>query len=223
MKRGLILVEGPTEERFVKDVLAPHLLPLQFALIPTVIPTKRTFDGTTFKGGLSSFDQIEKAMRLLLHGSGGALVTTMIDYYRLPKNTPGMADRPSGTPERRVRHVELAVTKHFGSPGNLRLHLSLHEFEALLFAGPAELVATLESPRQLAELTEISREFPNPEQINERPDLSPSCRLERLFASYRKRIHGPNAAGRIGLQKLRDACPHFGAWLGDLERHAATA
>lgn len=83
MKRGLILVEGPTEERFVKDVLSPYLLGCQLALTPTVIPTKRMFDGTTFKGGISHFDQINKAMRLLLRGSGGALVTTMIDYYRL--------------------------------------------------------------------------------------------------------------------------------------------
>lgn len=49
MKRGLILVEGPTEERFIKDVLSPHLLNRQFALIPTVIPTKRVFDGASFK------------------------------------------------------------------------------------------------------------------------------------------------------------------------------
>jgi hypothetical protein len=221
MKRGLILVEGPTEERFVKDVLFSHFLALRLALTPTVIPTKRMFDGATFKGGISNFDQITKAMRLLLQGSGGALVTTMIDYYRLPSDVPGMADRPAGTPEERVIHVEKKIAAQFGSPRNLHIYLALHEFEALLFAGPTEVAAVLESPRQVAELTAITRKYPNPEHINERPDQAPSCRLERIFTGYRKRLHGPNAAGRIGLERLRATCPHFDAWLKTIEAFAA--
>ncbi|MFT3868899.1 MAG: DUF4276 family protein [Nibricoccus sp.] len=221
MKRGLILVEGPTEERFIKDVLAPHLLGMQLALTPTVIPTKRMFDGTTFKGGISHFEQINKAMRLLLHGSGGALVTTMIDYYRLPADVPGMSSRPTGTPEQRVMHVEQMIAAHYGSPANLHVYLSLHEFEALLFAGPAEIAAVLESRRQSPELSAITQDFPNPEHINERPDLAPSCRLERIFPAYRKRLHGPNAASRIGIGQLRKSCLHFDEWVTKLEAHAA--
>jgi len=221
MKRGLILVEGPTEERFIKDVLSPHLLGRQFALIPTVIPTKRVFDGASFKGGISHFEQIEKAMRLLLRGAGGALVTTMIDYYQLPKDVPGMTTRPMGSPERRIAHVEQTLAAHFGSPANPHFHLSLHEFEALLFTGPSELISVLEDPRGLAMVEAVSREFPNPEHINERPDLAPSCRLERIFPKYRKRLHGPNAAGRIGIQRLRASCQHFASWLDKLEAYAA--
>ncbi|MEO7412492.1 MAG: DUF4276 family protein [Opitutaceae bacterium] len=222
MKRGLILVEGPTEERFVKDVLSPHLLKQQFALTPTIIPTKRVFDGVSFKGGISHFDQIEKAMRLLLRGAGGALLTTMIDFYRLPQDVPGMKTRPAGSPEQRVVHVEKTLAAHFGNPGNLHIHLSLHEFEALLFTGPRELASVVEDTRGIRQIEAIQREFPNPEHINERPELAPSCRLESIFPRYRKRLHGPNTAARIGIERLRGGCPHFAAWLNQLEIFAAS-
>lgn len=161
-------------------------------------------------------------MRLLLRGAGGALVTTMIDYYRLPSDVPGMTTRPAGSPERRIVHVEQTLTAHFGSPGNLHIHLSLHEFEALLFTGPRELVSVVEDARALPAVEAIGREFPNPEHINERPDLAPSCRLERIFPKYRKRLHGPNTAARIGIERLRAGCPHFAAWLNQLEAFAAS-
>jgi hypothetical protein len=42
VKRVLILVEGQTEERFVKDVLAPAFVELQMFLSPTILVTKQS-------------------------------------------------------------------------------------------------------------------------------------------------------------------------------------
>ncbi|HSY47889.1 MAG TPA: DUF4276 family protein [Thermoanaerobaculia bacterium] len=96
-KRALVLVEGQTEERFVKDVLAPAFWPRSLYLSPTILVTKRVKDGPNFKGGVTRFAQFENDLRRLMN-AGGAVVTTMLDYYGLPDDFPGMNTRPNGTP-----------------------------------------------------------------------------------------------------------------------------
>ena len=51
MKRALVLVEGYTEERFVKDVLQEHFWTLNLSLTPTLLVTKTVKDGADFRGG----------------------------------------------------------------------------------------------------------------------------------------------------------------------------
>jgi hypothetical protein len=109
IKRALVLVEGQTEERFVKDVLAPALEPQNLYLKSTVLVTKRVKSGPNFKGGVTSFVKFETDLRLLFLGAGNALVTTLLDYYGLPNDFPGMVTRPNGTPLQRVKHVEQEV------------------------------------------------------------------------------------------------------------------
>src|SRR5580658_7820372 len=119
-KRVLILVEGQTEERFVKDVLGPFFFERQLFFFPTILVTKRVKDGPNFKGGVTNFAKFRNDAQRLLTSAGGALVTTMLDYYRLPLDFPGMNSRPThGTPIQRVRHVENAIAEHFDSPANL--------------------------------------------------------------------------------------------------------
>ena len=76
MKRALVLVEGQTEERFVKDVLFPYFWPLGLHLSATVLTTKRVRSGEAFKGGVTSFGRFENDARRLLGSAGAALVTT---------------------------------------------------------------------------------------------------------------------------------------------------
>src|SRR5262245_57878994 len=98
IKHALVLVEGQTEERFVKDVLAPTLEKHNLYLKPTVLVTKRMKSGPNFKGGVTSFVKFETDLRLLFLGAGNALVTTLLDYYGLPGDFPGMSTRPTGSP-----------------------------------------------------------------------------------------------------------------------------
>jgi hypothetical protein len=58
--------------------------------------------------------------------------------------------------------------------------------------------------------------------INERPQFAPSKQIAALFPAYKKTLHGPTTAARIGLGRIRAQCPHFDAWTGRLEAFAAS-
>jgi hypothetical protein len=59
-----------------------------------------------------------------------------------------------------------------------------------------------------------------PEEINERPEFAPSKRIIDLFPAYKKTLHGPTTAARIGLETIRNECPHFNEWMNKLEAFA---
>ena len=220
-KRVLILVEGQTEERFVKDVLGPAFFEKELFFAPTLLVTKHVKDGPNFKGGVTNFAKFENDARRLLSAAGGALVTTMLDYYGLPSDFPGMASRPvRAAPRDRVVHVESAIHAHFGRAVNFRPFLMLHEFEAWLFADTRVLPRVLTNDRPEAEFALMRAGVATPEEINERPESAPSKRIERLFPAYRKTAHGPTAAKRIGIDRIRSECPHFNEWLETLEQFA---
>jgi len=222
-RRVLILVEGQTEERFVKDVLGPAFWPMNLFLSPTILVTKRVKDGPNFKGGVTGFAKFQNDTRRLLNSAGDALVTTMLDYDRLPPDFPGMNSRPSsGTPSQRVAHVETAIAQHFNSPSNFAPFLALHEFETWLFFSPTELPRVMTEPRKQPEFAAIRDSVATPEEINERPQFAPSKRIETLFPAYKKTLHGPTIAGRIGLEQIRAECPHFNGWMSRLENFAAS-
>jgi len=222
-KRVLILVEGQTEERFVKDVLAPMLWDKAVYIVPTILVTKRVKDGANFKGGVTTFAKFENDARRLLNSAAGAMVTTLLDYYQLPSDFPGMLSRPTnGTPLTRVRHVEQAVAQHFGSRADFLPFFALHEFETWLFSDLAVLPAVFNQPSAISKLAYIRSTVSTPEEINERPEQAPSKQLERLFPTYRKTLHGPLASKRIGIEKIRSECPHFATWISALESFAAS-
>jgi len=221
-KRVLILVEGQTEERFVKDVLAPAFFGRQLFFFPTLLVTKRVKDGPNFKGGVTNFAKFSNDAGRLLGSSGDALVTMLVDYYRLPPDFPGMGTRPpNSTPLQRVTHVEDAIAHHFNRPPNFLPFLALHEFEAWLFSSLTELPRVLTETRKQKEFEAIRASVASPEEINERPEFAPSKRIAKLFPSYKKRLHGPTTAARIGLDQIRKECPHFNRWLKKLEALAA--
>jgi len=219
MPRILILVEGQTEERFVKDLLVPHLLAIDpsASICPTVIPTKRVLSGKDFKGGILNYAQIPDTLRRLLNDHS-ALVTTLIDFYGLPSETPGLANLPArATARDKAKHIENAIWQDLGNSPNLHVHVALHEFEAFLFVEPSALEAAMDSDGLAVEIERIRRGFPTPEDINQGRDTAPSKRIIALRPEFGKTSHGVNAVKRIGLEKLRSECPHFASWLARLE------
>ena len=147
----------------------------------------------------------------------------MLDYYRLPDDFPGMATRPIPIDLfTRVAHVENALDNHFGD-GRFLPFLSLHEFEAWIFSCPTTLPnAAMTQPQLQPQFAAICNNVQTPEQINERPGHNPAARIKSIFPAYRKVLHGPTAAERIGVQQIREHCQHFGTWLGRLEGFAVT-
>jgi hypothetical protein len=220
-KRVLILVEGQTEERFVKDVLGPHFYDQQLFFFPTILVTKRVKDGPNFKGGVTNFAKFQNDTRRLLASAGDALVTTLLDYYRLPVDFPGMESRPlQGTALQRVTHVEAAIAQHFNLQSNFLPFLVLHEFEALLFSSPEELPRALYGSDKQGEFQAIRAGVATPEEINERPEFSPSKRIVAMFPAYKKTLHGPTTIARIGLERICEECPHFNDWTRRLQAFA---
>jgi Domain of unknown function (DUF4276) len=215
MKRVLSLVEGQTEEVFVRDVLTPHLAP--FGVLPTqvLLKTKRTASGS-FKGGVTSSEQVIGDVRRLLGDTGAAAITTMIDYYGLPSNFPGMTARPTHDAYARVAHVEAAFADVFNEPRFVP-HLVLHEYEAWIFSAPEACDWVFEDPSLWKQLEGIAATAGGAERINDTPTNAPSKRLARLFPAYKKTFHGPMAVDAIGIPALRQACPHANAWLRRIE------
>ena len=74
-------------------------------------------------------------------------------------------------------------------------------------------------PMGIARLArELAGMEPEPEQANDGPEMHLSRRIVRHLPEYkgRKASAGPIAAARMGLPRLREACPHFGAWVPEL-------
>lgn len=221
MKKVLILAEGPTEEAFIKQVLSPALRDLW--LVPIVIKTK-VIGAKPEQGGTVTYFEFKRQLRLLLADRSAAMVTTMIDFQGLGTDFPGR-DKPTGsTPVSKVLFVEDAMRKDLNEARYLPF-LSLHEFEALLFANPGTIADVLRKPVLTKTLQDIRDSYPKtPEDINDSPATSPSARIESaceaLFGSsrvFQKRTHGPIIAARIGLKTIRAECPHFNEWITRLE------
>jgi hypothetical protein len=219
VKTLLILVEGETEARFVTEVLRDHLMNLGVFPSATILETKRTGDGTRYKGGVSSWKKIERDLRRLLGDTSVAGVTTVLDYYGLPDDVPGMSSRPTGPPRARVEHVERAIAAHV-TDRRLRPHLMLHELEALLFADITGWQQRFEDPEAIAALKRDTAGL-EPESINETPSGAPSRRIKERLPRYDKVLHGPLALRDIGLARIRAACPHFASWMDWLEQLGA--
>lgn len=211
-----MLVEGQTEETFVRDVLGPHLLSFQTVLHVTIISTKKIKTGGKFRGGVTGYSQVRREVRNLLEDTGAVAVTTMIDYYGLPGDFPGKENLPRGTCYQRAERLEGAF--HADIPHQRFLpYLSLHEFESLLLVLPEEIGRALPRPAALELLASDVAGYASPEEVNDGPTTHPSERIRRSAPGYQKRLHGPLIAARIGLQAIRERCPHFAAWLRHLE------
>lgn len=186
----------------------------------TILVTKFVATGPRHKGGVSSWEKIERDLRNLLRDSGAAGITTLLDYYQLPSNTPGMSDRPNGQPSARVQHVEQAIATKVNDR-RLRPYLMLHEFEAMLFTDITKWEHHFDDVSGIAALKRDVGTTP-PEAINETPHGAPSKRLTTHLQDYSKVLHGPLATKDIGLEAIREVCPHFADWLTWAEGLSAT-
>jgi hypothetical protein len=222
MKRGLVLVEGQTEERFVNECLGPYLLAKGLVLVPTIVKTKRVVGGSHFKGGVASYNQVRRDLGFLLHDTDASVITTLLDYYALPTEFPGMGDRSGATAKDRVMHVEAAWAV---TVGDMRFvpHLALHEFEAWVYSEPSCLEPWMfdDDVTVIAAIAAVAGAHSTPEDIDEGPQTAPSKRLRDAFAGYQKTVHGPLAVSAIGIDRIHAVCPHFARWLDHLEAIAA--
>jgi hypothetical protein len=214
VRRLHLLVEGQTEETIIGDLIVPHFQALGWSVTTSILKTKRFAGEPANRGGVSRWAKVLTDLRLLLGNFD--VVTTVIDYYGCPSDTPGMADRPNGDPRLRVEHVEAAIRAAVDHPDFLP-HLVLHETEAWVLAAVDQLGAVLADPAGAAALKKMVDEAGGAELVNDGPTTAPSKRLRAQWPTYQKTLDGPLALAELGLAELRQRCPHLDGWLRTME------
>ena len=218
MSRILVFVEGQTELTFVREVVAPYLG--QFGL-----SVNSTLAGKPGSGGVPPFPRFLDEVVALLRKDSNTICTTMFDFYGMPLSWPQRREARSISFEQKPLIIENAVaeavSQQLGDSFRRERfvpYVQMHEFEALLFSDPETLGEAMLEPYSVQALQEIANEFEHPELINDHVHSTPSKRLLQINPAYQKIFHGNLAAKRIGLQQMRERCPHFNYWISNLEQ-----
>jgi len=219
-----IVVEGQTEQTFIRDVLAPVLGNGGIYLYPVIIGK------SGHKGGDIRFERAKNDIGLLLKQQKDSFVSTMFDYFGIDSEWPG---KPEVTQQLRSGNklsaihkaviLEKAMQKTIGDafPGynadrRFIPYIAMHEFEALLFSDAKILSDKISLP--IAQIQKILAEYKNPEEINDNPKNAPGKQLAVLIKGYRKVVTGKIISEAIGIDVMRQHCPHFADWLSLLEQ-----
>lgn len=199
MTRLAIVVEGPTEEAFVKEVLFHHLLPFDVVPTPFLIGER---------GGNVTVDRL--ALDLASSFWDFDFVTSLVDFYGFRDRGPEDVDAL----ESRIGKVVDSRIGHSWDQSRIFPYVQRHEFEGLLFTDVSAFSQLSQtSSTMLRELQQIRRHFATPEDINDSKDTAPSKRIAKVIPGYSKRVDGPDLAATIGLDKMSAECPRFGQWL----------
>lgn len=149
----------------------------------------------------------------------------MIDYYGLQDNHhfPLWHEAKKLTDvNQKIKLLEQGMKDSINESMNFRFipYIQLHEFEALLF-NDIEIFREQIPAKELTgieELADTFKQFSNPEMINNNKETSPSHRLQRIIKGYDKIVYGNILAEAIGLEKIRNKCPRFNNWIGELKQ-----
>ena len=226
MSRLLVHVEGETEESFVNEVLAPHLLEYGYEKVSArLIGNARQRDR---RGGIRAWSAVRRDILNHLREDADCLSTTMVDYYALPQTGgavwPGRAAADNCIFEDKAETVQAAlladVCEELG--GNFDSnrfvpYVMMHEFEGLLFSNPTRFGQGIGRPDLSPQFQAIRDSFSTPEEINDSPQTAPSKRIIQLFPTYQKPLMGTLAILAIGLESIRQECPLFRNWVDLLE------
>ena len=212
MKRLYIVVEGQTEQEFVNEILRPYLNSYEiYDVTPVPVHTSRTG-----RGGLVNYEHLKNTIKPLLETKGeNIVVTTFIDYFRIPSNMPHYdACMRFGHSNDKVKKLEQSIDENINDR-RFFSYIQLHEFEALLFSnnnGFKEYFTEKQS-----KLTDvIVKEFNNPEDINTRPQYAPSKRILTIKENYNKPLEGNLIALEIGINEMLKRCTRFSIWVNRL-------
>lgn len=218
-----IVVEGQTEQTFVRDVLAPSMVHKGIFLYPALIGKPG------HKGGDIRFDKAKNDIGHFLRQRNDTYISTMFDYFRIDSQWPGKAEvlrqTQNGTALTASHKAEILeaatsneIVKTFpgcNTENRFVSYIEMHEFEAMLFSD-ADILAE-KTEIDVSKINEILVKYNNPEEINDDPANAPSKQLEALKNGYRKVANGKTISETIGVQTIRRQCVHFNNWLTKLE------
>ena len=202
MKRIAVVVEGQTEEEFIKQVVAPTLEGKGLSMMPFNLLGRINIDrlGNEMSRHYHHFDH----------------VTSLVDLYGFGgREGRGKAELESAIAEK----VEKKVGGRFDKR-RVTAYIQRHEFEGLLFSSPDSFFHTLPDVTEEIkdQIQSVRNGFNTPEDINDRQETSPSYRLKGLIPGYDKVLYGSLIAKDAGLDLIRQQCPGFNAWLTEMEK-----
>jgi hypothetical protein len=209
---------------FVTQVLAPTLHAVGINLVPEMIETSRGH-----KGGALRYERVKRHLRNTLSQNSRPIVTTLFDLYRLDKDFPSFEHACAQTDlNKRLGILNTAmhsdVVKYAKcQPDSFIPHIQPYEFEALLFSDVGALVSYEPGwESAFLRLSHVRAQAASPEHINDQPQSKPSAHLARELRnpSYRKTMHGPMIARKIGLHMIEEQCAFFALWLAKIRRLA---
>lgn len=213
MKRIYVIVEGQTEEEFVKSLLQDYFLQKGVFIIPLIVRTSKKD-----KGGFVNYQHLVNTAKNVVF-EPGVIVTMFVDYFMLPTDIPDYREclaKHNGI-DQRIECLQEAIKAQLGWP-NFVPYIQKHEFEALLFADNAGFQKYFSANSTQTEA--IIQEFPDPEEINSGQNTAPSKRLLALLPSYQKIADGNIVALEIGLERIMNKCPRFRNWVETLIERA---
>lgn len=217
MRTVYIMVEGPTEEEFVNNSLAPYLK--SFGIINAVPVLLETSPG--YFGGDISFARYLKNAQKLLVWDPAAIVTSLIDFYKLRSDFVGYDFSLTIIGKNaRVDYLEQQIAKVI-KDARFIPYIQLHEFEGLLFSDIRgfDYIINITMVNK-AEIQFIINNNRNPELINEGKLTAPSVRLKKLIPRYKKTFHGPIIALENGMTPILAKCPRFKNWMDEIIKKA---
>jgi len=219
----ILVVEGQSEQTFIREVLAPYLSTKNIFIQPALIGKPG------HKGGNVRFDRAFDDIQRLLKQRNNTFISTMFDFFRIDKKWPGLEDiinkTKSGiklTTEQKAVIIEEATFKAVikAVPKTIVKnrfipYFEMHEFEAMLFSD-TDVIAEKTGIKK-TDLEKITKQYNCPEDINDDPKKAPSKRLEKLKNDYLKVTMGKIISETIGIKNIRKKCQHFDQWLKKLE------
>ena len=212
MKRVVFIVEGDTEIFFIEKCIIPYLYNKGFEnpMNAQKIITNRKLHK---KGGNVNFEYLKNDIQRVA-STKNVLITTFLDFFRLPTNFPCYTEDSL-----RISEIENAIKEEMSKyldADCLLPYIQRHEIESLMFSGLDGFDIVIDDYDTIQELDSIIKEYPNPEDINTHPEKAPSKRLERLFP-YNKTFDGELILEALPIDKIRTKCPRFNDWMNKLE------
>ncbi len=217
MKRLVIVVEGETEEGFVNNVMKPYFCSLGIYNYIQCFKIKHS------NGGLSKYSYIKQDIINTIYETD-VVVTTMIDFYRIPSNFPGFQQlEANAMHEEQVDILETKMKEDIEQTQNQKFdnlipYIQLHEFEALIFSSIKGIDALFDRVEvDYRGLQTVIDTHPNPEGINNGPNTAPSVRLKKLIPGYDKVVYGVDIIKETGIDVVISKCPRFKEWIEKLK------
>ena len=175
------------------------------------------------RGGDIKFVRAQRDIGSYLKQRADTWITLLVDYYGIKADWPGYAEA-----KQQQKHIQKAAIMNGKTAEEVQRlfpeqnrgvrfipYVSMHEFESLYFSDPACLAFEIGVPQN--NIDEILLECGEPENINDNRATAPSKRLQTLSRRFKKTTSGIEIAKKIGIPKMRAACPLFNDWLTRLE------